>query len=1053
MKLLTSFLFVLIVSTTVAYSSAQQQNLTGTVTDGTSGNPLYGVNILIEGTMIGTSTDLNGKFALKKPDNGVVITFSFIGYVTEKVAWSGQTVIDIKLSQNVQTLEEVVVTGYGTIKKSDLTGSITRVSSKDIEKTSPVNIQSALQGRVAGLLISSNDGSPGSEGVVRVRGMGTVNSNNPIYVVDGMLIDNGDKSWTGSATGFLNPSDIASIEVLKDASAQAIYGSRGANGVILITTRKGTEGKPKVTFSSSVSYESLASWAKVLDAKEYTDYVMTSNSNGYMRTHPGADPNHLPDDFYTPYIKEVNDRFNMGYNTNWIKEVQQKNRWSQNYDFSLSGGTKDFHYMASANYTDKRGLLLYSDYKRHSYRLNTDFKVSKFLTVGENLGISTSVKTMDYYFTNVIGGAMRNDPLTPVLRPAGEVDINDPDYQYNKYAAQIGGGINPVMQAALLDFNTSWTNLVGNMFAEIAILKDLKFRSSWGFDNYDKDFTNFSPKYYLSTVSNNPTNSLSEETFQSNGWVWENTLTWNKKLGDHSITALAGYTSEYTKTKNQTSSKKDSPGNEPEMQTFDAMTTEPLVTGGYNIFTMNSYIGRLNYTFCEKYLMTASIRGDGSSKFGPGYKWGTFPSFSLGWNIGKEEFLKNISGQFINNLKLRAGWGQIGNSSLPVYNAYVSQVVSNPQGDDFRYLFDNKVYHGYFLSTIGTPDITWETTQQTNFGIDIALLKNSLSVTADYFIKNTRDMLLQVPVPFYTGYPSSAAPYTNAGSVQNKGFEMVLNWQRKTANFTYGFSINGATFTNEVTSLGPGNRPIISDDGIGRTEVGSSIGRYFGYITNGVFQSEKEVQDYTGPGGTVLQPNAHAGDFRFKNINGDEVIDAKDETWLGSPWPKLTYGVNINLGYKGFDLIVFFQGSYGNDIYEQGRQRSNSLGIMYSEYFYKNAWKGPGTSNSQPILTTVDDNGNYYRNSDYYVEDGSYMRLKNAQLGYNFPKAFCDRVKITTGRIWIGGTNLLTFTKYQGNDPEIGEDPYSKPTTNAGIDWAGFYPKSREISMGINISF
>jgi len=314
-------------------------------------------------------------------------------------------------------------------------------------------------------------------------------------------------------------------------------------------------------------------------------------------------------------------------------------------------------------------------------------------------------------------------------------------------------------------------------------------------------------------------------------------------------------------------------------------------------------------------------------------------------------------------------------------------------------------------------------------------------------------MLLQVPVPFYAGYPSTAAPYTNAGSVQNKGFEMVLNWQGKTANFTYGFSINGATFTNKVTSLGPGNRPIISDDGIGRTEVGSSIGRYFGYITNGVFQSEKEVQDYTGPGGTVLQPNAHAGDFRFKNINGDEVIDANDETWLGSPWPKLTYGININLGYKGFDLIVFFQGSYGNDIYEQGRQRGNSLGVMYSEYYYKNAWKGPGTSNSQPILTNVDDNGNYYRNSDYYVEDGSYMRLKNAQLGYNFPKAFCDRVKITNGRIWIGGTNLLTFTKYHGNDPEIGENPYSKPTTNAGIDWAGFYPKSREMSMGINLSF
>jgi TonB-dependent starch-binding outer membrane protein SusC len=1020
---------------------------------------LPGVNVLIEGTQTGVSTDLNGKFSLQKPDDGAIIAFSFVGYTTEKITYTGQPVVDMKLSQAVKELDQVLVIGYGTIKKSDLTGSVASVRSKDIEKSSPLNIQAALQGRVAGLMITSNSGDPGSEATIRVRGIGTVNNNNPIYVVDGMLIDNSEGWNSANNISFLNPWDIASIEVLKDASAQAIYGSRGANGVILITTRKGTEGAPKITFSSSVGYESLARWAKVLDADEYKDYVLTANYNGYMRSHPGADPNILPDTL-NPTTRLVVEQYNKGFNTNWMKEVLRKDRLSQNYDFSLSGGTKDFHYSASAGYNDKKGLILYSDYKRHTYRLNTDFKLGNYVTLGENLGISTSVQTGDWYWTNIIRDAMFDDPLSPVLKPEGSVDPTDPDYKYNKYAPlTVGwnaGGPNPVMLATLLDLNTSYLTLIGNMFAEASIFKDLKLRSSWGFNISTKDFTSFSPKYYLSSVSNNTVSTLTEDSFRSNGWVWENTLTWNKTLKDHSLTALIGYTSEFTTSNYQKASKQGSPSNDPEMQTFDAATIQPTVVGGYNIFTMISYLGRVNYSFRDKYLLTASVRRDGSSKFGPGHRWGTFPSFSLGWKISEEKFFRNLGTKFINNLKLRAGWGQIGNSSLPVYNAYVSQIESTPSsGEDYRYIFDEKIYQGYWLRTIGTPDITWETTEQTNIGLEIVVLKNTLSVTAEYFIKNTRNMLLQVPVVHYAGYPPSAAPYTNAGSVQNKGFEILVNYQGKTGNFTYGVAVNGATFKNKVTSLGPGNKPIIqSAPGylyeISRTEVGSSIGRFYGYVINGIFQTEDEVQGYKGPGGTVLQPKAHSGDFRFKNLNNDDLINASDETWIGNPWPKLTYGFNINLGYKAFDLVAFFQGSYGNDIYDVGRQWSNSLGVMYSEYYYKNAWSGLGTSDSQPILTTVDENGNYFRNSDYYVEKGSYVRLKNIQLGYNLPKAICDKLKIATGRIWIGGTNLMTITKYHGNDPEVGST--STPTSNAGLDQAGFYPKPRELSLGITVS-
>jgi TonB-dependent starch-binding outer membrane protein SusC len=1048
MKLLTSFLFVLIVSTAFAYGSFQQQNLTGTVTDATTGNPLIGVNVLIEGSLIGTTTDLNGKFALKKPENGAVITFSFIGYESQKIRWSGQPVIDIKLSQNVLALDEVVVTGYGTQKKSDLTGSISKVSSKEIGKTSPINVEAALQGRVPGLMISSSDGSPGNEASIRVRGIGTVNDNDPIFVVDGMPIDNSDKTWMANTIGFLNPSDIASIEVLKDASSQAIYGSRGANGVILITTRKGTQGAPKVTFNSSFTYESLGNVAPILDNNEYKDFVLTSNYNGYIRANPEADPNVLPDTL-NPTTRAVVEQYNKGYNTYWMKEILQEKRLSQNYDFSLSGGTKDFHYMASAGYTYKKGLVKTSEYKRYSFRLNTDFNASQYVTIGENLGISSNVRKGDWYFLPVVRSAMWNDPLSPVLKPEGTVDINDPDYYLNKYAPQIGGGANPVMQTELTKNNETYFTLVGNIFAEATILKDFKLRSSWGVDLAFNDFSHYDPTYYLSSISYNEISKLSEQTRINNGWVWENTLTWNKRIGIHNITALIGYTSEYTKIKIGSEQKQGTPSNAPEMQTFDAATTQPVVSGTYNVFTLASLLGRINYSLYDKYLFTASIRRDGSSKFAQGNKWGTFPSFSLGWKISDENFLKNFNSGFFSSLKLRAGWGQIGNSSLPVYNAYVSQIGSTIPNDDLRYIFNEFVYQGYWLKTIGTPDITWETTEQSNIGVDMAFFKNALTVTADYYIKNTKNMLLQVPVVLYAGYPSSASPYTNAGSVQNKGFEILMNWQQKKGDFSYGISLNGATFKNKVTSLGEGNKPIISEPN--RTEVGSSIGGFYGYVTNGIFQSEYSVQSETGVTGHVMQPNAHAGDFRFLDLNADGKIDVNDETWIGSPWPILTYGLNLNFGYKGFDLLLFFQGSYGNDIYDTGRQYGNSQGVMYSEYYYRNAWKGPGTSNFDPILTTVDENENYYKRSDYYIEDGSYLRLKNIQLGYSLPKRACDKMRITSLRFWAGGTNLLTFTKYLGNDPEVGA--VATPTSGAGTDWAGFYPRSREISAGVNLSF
>ena len=1052
MKFTTLLLFLFLAATSIARGAPQEKMVTGTVTDAATGEPLTGVNVLIEGTLTGVSTDLSGKYSLTKTADGAIIAFSFIGYTTEKITYTGQSVIDVKLFQAVMELDQVVVIGYGTIKKSDLTGSVASVSSKEIEKVSPVNIQSALQGQVAGMMITANSGAPGSEATVRVRGIGTVNNNNPIYVIDGMLIDPGQVNDPTNIR-FLNPWDIESIEVLKDASAQAIYGSRGANGVILITTKKGTEGLPKITFSSTIGFSNVTRVPKVLDPLNFKILVLVSHYNGYMRSHPDANP-HLNADTLDVTTRTAVNEYNNGNYTNWLDELLRKNVVNQNYNLSITGGTKYSHYSASAGYLNTDGLIKNFNYKRYAFRLNTDYKAGKHITIGENLGVTTDRKKGYENYGGSLADAMAADPLSPMLKPEGTVDVTDPDYGYNKYYASPITFGNPVLGAELLNLNKSMLTLVGNMFAEAQILKDFKFRSSWGFNLAYYDESQFSPKYNLSPENKNEVTTVSDYNSHTNGWVWENTLTYNKTTKNQSITVLLGYTSEYTKAIHNFASKQGTPNNDPELQTFDAATSEPNVTGSYNDNSMISYLGRVNYSLLDKYLLTASVRRDGSSKFGSGHRWGIFPSFSLAWRISNEEFFKNLSGELINNFKLRAGWGRIGNSSLPAYYAYVSQVASSwPNyawwNIENRYIFGEKLYTGYFLSTIGTPDISWETTEQTNIGLDISILKNSLSITADYFIKNTRNMLLQIPYPYYAGYPSMAAPYTNAGSVENKGFELVVDYKIKTGDFSYGISVNGSMFRNKVNSLGPGQRPIIYF--ANRTEVGGPIGRYYGWITDGIFQTEKEVRDYKGPGGSILQPNASAGDFRFKNLNDDDVIDSNDETWIGNPWPKLTYGVNINLAYKAIDLVLFFQGSYGNDIYDVGLERHlNFVGSGNEfEYIYKNAWRGPGTSNTAPILSTVDNNDNY-RVSDFFVKDGSYLRLKNVQFGYNLPKAICDKVRITTGRIWIGGTNLLTFTKYWGIDPEVGA--VATPTVEAGYDWNNNFPQSREISLGVTFS-
>jgi TonB-linked SusC/RagA family outer membrane protein len=1048
MKLLVLYLLVWVTRPSIAFDSFQQQNLTGTVTDENKGSPLPGVNIIVEGTTSGTLTDLNGKFSLPKPEKGNVVVFSFIGYETEKITYSDQANLEVKLKENITNLSEVSVVGYGTQKKTDLTGSVSTIKAKEFEKSTPATLDAVLQGRVPGLVVIGGSGDPGNFGSqITMRGIGTVNNNTPIFVVDGMIVDVSDASNPANNINFLNPADIESVDVLKDASAQAIYGSRGANGVILITTRKGTEGAPALKFSSTFSTENLIRINRVLNATEYRDYIVNANYIDYIRYDANARPD--TDPYSLDASKPVVDQYNKGYNTDWMHEILRNDRVSQNYDLSLAGGTTDFHYTASAGFLDKKGLIKLSEYRRYSFRLNSDYNLRRFIHLGENLGITNSSQTGDWNFLTSVRNAYFESPLTPVLQP-GTVDPTDPNYEYDKYAPTMNGVANPVLQTKLQNYHQTYLTMVGNIFAEATIIKDFKLRTGWGFNLSENENSHYSPMYYMSSNDNNAIGSLMDNSYSSKGWIWENTLTWIKKIKSHSITLLLGYTSEYSKTRHTEALKNGTPSNDPQMQTFDAATLSSTLTGGYYINTMTSYFGRINYSLMDRYLLTATIRKDGSSKFGPGHKWGTFPSFSLGWKLAEEKFFKSLAVDFINNLKLRAGWGQIGNSILPVNNAYASQTVSYKPSDDLRYIFNETVHQCYWLSSIGTPDLTWETTQQTNIGGDISIFNNALSLTADYYLKKTKNMLLQLPVTTYAGYPANAAPYKNAGTVQNEGFEILINYQVRTGKFNLGTSVNASVYRNKVTSLLSGNQPIVSLLSISRTEVGSSIGRFYGYVTNGVFQTEDEVANYKDSNQNIIQPDAHAGDFRFKDLNNDGKIDSNDETWIGSPWPKLTYGFNLNIGYKAFDLSIFFQGSYGNNIYDFGRLVDNIKQQNVFEYYFKNAWKGEGTSNTQPVISFIDKNQNY-RNSDYYVEDGSYLRLKNVQLGFNLNKKVCDKLKISSARIWIGGTNLLTFTRYHLNDPEIGST--DSPANLAGLDLSGSYPRPSEYSLGLTVSF
>lgn len=980
---------------------AQVINISGNVIFKNDKLPLPGVSVTVENTSIGTITDVNGNYSISVPQSAESLLFSFIGMKPQKVLIDGRTIINIELEEEFIEIDEVVTIGYGVQKKSDLTGSVSSISSDDIDALPVMSVDQAMQGKATGVQITQNSGAPGSDVMIRVRGIGTVNNSNPLYVIDGLAT---------SSMNFLNPSDIQSIEILKDASATAIYGSRGANGVILITTKLGTKGKSEISFDSYYGYQERWRSLDMMNAKEYA----------------------------TITGKDLNDPQYSTYDTDWQDEVFQLAPM-QNYHLSALGGTENSSYSITGGYFQQDGIIMGSEYERFTFRVNSTHKLNKRVKVGENIAFTNATKRSipeNNEYESVLNHAIGMAPYDPVYLEDGS------------FAPSTANNLeNPVGMIEHTNDTYKSNRLVGSVFADIEILESLHFKSDFGVDISYGDFFNFIPEYDIAPDDQNLTNVVIRNSENWTNWQWENTLTYHKIFKKkHNLTALVGITSQTSKYNNVYANKSATPNNDENFWYLDAATEDPNAGGGAWESGFASYLGRIIYNYNSKYLLTASIRADGSSKFGPGKRYGYFPSASLGWKISDEIFFQPLK-RYINNMKIRAGYGQVGNQEIGLYayetpiKGYQNYVLGNNQ----------EMVAGRAPFSIGNPELQWEIAQQLNVGIDLYAFENKLSLNVDYYNKKTRKMLLRTPSAAIFG--NVEYPWTNAGELINKGFEFNFNYRNQYRGINYDFGFNFSTVDNMVNSLGNGGEAIYSGlfrgSFVAKTEVGQPVASFYGYETDGVFQNDYEVEEYVNSEGKIIQPLAQPGDIRFVDQNNDGEIDSKDKTYIGSPIPDFTYGITFSANYKFIDFSMFFQGVYGNEIFNGNKYYTEGNGYYNLSKDMVDSWNGDGTSNDLP---SINGSSNNLRISTRYIEDGSYLRLKNIQIGFSLPEKLISKISVQKARIYIGATNLLTFTKYEGFDPEVGTGLDPNAYLDIGID-RGTYPQPRTYLIGLNLKF
>ncbi|WP_264536150.1 SusC/RagA family TonB-linked outer membrane protein [Flavobacterium sp. N1736] len=1015
---------------------AQDVTVNGVITD-ESGMPVPGATIVLKGTTKSTASDFDGKFQIQAASNGV-LTVTFIGYAPVTEAVNGRTKITIQLKPESQTLNEVVVVGYGTQKKSVVTGAISSVKAADLEKVPNGRVEQALQGRAAGVTVAATSGQPGAASKVRIRGITTFREggNDPLWVVDGVAVD-------ANAIGFINQSDIESIEVLKDAASAAIYGTRAATGVILVTTKKGKSGKISVNYNGFAGTSGPAKRLKLLNA---TDYATLMNERSVRDG--GA--------------KKYADPASFGNGTNWQDAIFNDSAFRYTHELSISGGGEKSTFYASFGIQDQEGIVAtdISNYTKKNFRLNSTHKISDYFTFGQTFGY-THQKTKGIGNTNSefggpLSSAINLDPITPLVEtnPA----LNTTGYYANAGIIRDANGnpygISPVVQQEMTNplgyiqtrlGQFEWSDdFVGNAYLEANITPHLKFRTTLGGKLAYWGKEGFTPMFYLNPNMKADRNNFSQDNNRSLAWTLENILTYSNKFGDHTVNILAGQGAYVENIGGSIgvsmfglpiTSYKDASFN------FDIPQTDRVNRASDFVeHKLSSLFLRANYDYMEKYLFTGIVRRDGSTRFGENKKWGVFPSFSLGWVLSKEAFWKENN--VVNSLKLRGGYGVVGNDNIDDFK-YRALVVG---GYNYSVGPNGDITTGYGNSTLPNADLGWEETSQTTVGLD-AKLFNDFSLAVDYYKKSTKGILRNVVIPGYVGVVDP--PSANIADMDNSGIEVELGYKKKLGDFNLGVNANVAYLKNEITYVGSSTNFIVGDatfqsmGPVTRTQVGHSFNEFYGYKTAGIFQNAAEVAAYKNASGGLIQPNAQPGDFRWVDSNGDGAINDDDKQFLGTNIPKYTFGLTVNLDYKRFDFMAFAQGSAGSKIF-QGLRRLDVPNANYQTEAL-GRWTGEGTSNDYPRMTGNDPNKNFSNMSDFYLENGNYVRLKIVQLGYTLPTNLSSKIGSDKIRFYVTGENLITFTKYTGYDPEIGGQVF-------GVD-KGVYPQARSILLGANVQF